>query len=76
LGAQQEGAVEKTTQIPVYCYDIVRLPRKLAMRGGDHLQPFDVAQGDTFIFLQAYDLSDLSALIFCLLFHQGKSKMK
>jgi hypothetical protein len=29
-----------------------------------------------FTFLQAYDLSDLSALIFCLLFHQGKSKMK
>jgi hypothetical protein len=27
-----------------------------------------------FTFLQAYDLSDLSALIFCLLFHQGKSK--
>jgi hypothetical protein len=27
-----------------------------------------------FTFLQAYDLSGLSALIFCLLFHQGKSK--
>jgi hypothetical protein len=54
---------------------------------GDHLQPFGRLphssllpqfgggrQGDTFNFLQAYELSDLSALIFCLLFHQGKSK--
>jgi hypothetical protein len=34
---RSKSAVKQTTPIPVYCYEIVRLPSKLAMRGGDHL---------------------------------------
>jgi hypothetical protein len=37
---RSKSAVKQTTQIQVYCYEIARLLRKLAMRGGDHLQPF------------------------------------
>jgi hypothetical protein len=60
LGALQEGAKCKGSSEPAR-----RSPAALRQ-----------AQGDTFTCLQAYDLSDLSALIFCLLFYQGKSKKK